>query len=312
MGLFTKSETIILKESNDAKNYLEKLEALLPNASGDIRDQLQKEIAITTAGIIGEEKILFELKHSNADMVVLHDIYIESANGLSAQIDFLIVTPKIIFVVECKNLVGNIDITADGSFIRTLTYGQHKHKEGIYSPITQSERHLSVLKDVISENTNWLKSFILKHNFNTFYKPLIVLANPKTVLYDRYAKKEIKNQVIRADQLISTIKSMNAQLKELPLTKKEILDLAQRLLNHNIDARKDYAVKYEELLKSIHATNNSKNSSTETNATSNSELICPRCGSKLVLRTAQKGANAGNQFYGCSAFPKCRFILNTK
>lgn len=312
MGLFTKSETIILKESNDAKNYLEKLEALLPNASGDIRAQLQKEIAITTAGIIGEEKILFELKHSNADMVVLHDIYIESANGLSAQIDFLIVTPKIIFVVECKNLVGNIDITADGSFIRTLTYGQHKHKEGIYSPITQSERHLSVLKDVISENTNWLKSFILKHNFNTFYKPLIVLANPKTVLYDRYAKKEIKNQVIRADQLISTIKSMNAQLKELPLTKKEILDLAQRLLNHNIDARKDYAVKYEELLKSIHATNNSKNSSTETNATSNSELICPRCGSKLVLRTAQKGANAGNQFYGCSAFPKCRFILNTK
>lgn len=312
MGLFTKSETIILKESNDAKNYLEKLEALLPNASGDIRDQLQKEIAITTAGIIGEEKILFELKHSNADMVVLHDIYIESANGLSAQIDFLIVTPKIIFVVECKNLVGNINITADGSFIRTLTYGQHKHKEGIYSPITQSERHLSVLKDVISENTNWLKSFILKHNFNTFYKPLIVLANPKTVLYDRYAKKEIKDQVIRADQLISTIKSMNAQLKELPLTKKEILDLAQRLLNHNIDARKDYAVKYEELLKSIHATNNSKNSSTETNATSNSELICPRCGSKLVLRTAQKGANAGNQFYGCSAFPKCRFILNTK
>lgn len=312
MGLFTKSETVILKESNDAKIYLEKLESLLPIAPEEMRDQIQKEIAITTAGIIGEEQILFELKHSNADMVVLHDIYIENANGLSAQIDFLIVTPKIIFVIECKNLVGNIDITADGSFVRTLTYGQHKHKEGIYSPITQSERHLTVLKDVISENTNWLKSFILKHNFNTFYKPLIVLANPKTVLYDRYAKKEIKSQVIRADQLISTIKSMNVQLKELPLTKKEMLDLAQRLLNHNIDARKDYAVKYEELLKSIHATNNSKNSSTETNATSNSELICPRCGSKLVLRTAQKGANAGNQFYGCSAFPKCRFILNTK
>ena len=37
-------------------------------------------------------------------------------------------------------------------------------------------------------------------------------------------------------------------------------------------------------------------------------LICPRCGSALVLRTAKKGANAGNQFYGCSNFPKCRYV----
>ncbi len=37
-------------------------------------------------------------------------------------------------------------------------------------------------------------------------------------------------------------------------------------------------------------------------------LICPRCGSKLVLRTAKKGNNAGNSFYGCSAFPKCRYV----
>ena len=40
------------------------------------------------------------------------------------------------------------------------------------------------------------------------------------------------------------------------------------------------------------------------------ELICPRCGNKLVLRTAKKGNNVGKQFYGCSAFPKCRYIQN--
>jgi len=37
-----------------------------------------------------------------------------------------------------------------------------------------------------------------------------------------------------------------------------------------------------------------------------SATLCPRCGSRMVLRTAKKGANAGGQFYGCSAFPKCR------
>ena len=39
-------------------------------------------------------------------------------------------------------------------------------------------------------------------------------------------------------------------------------------------------------------------------------LICPKCGKILVLRTANKGANAGKQFYGCSGFPKCRYVRN--
>jgi len=35
---------------------------------------------------------------------------------------------------------------------------------------------------------------------------------------------------------------------------------------------------------------------------------CPKCGSNMVLRTSKKGPNAGNKFWGCSAFPKCRTI----
>ncbi|MEA2091798.1 MAG: topoisomerase DNA-binding C4 zinc finger domain-containing protein, partial [Campylobacterota bacterium] len=34
---------------------------------------------------------------------------------------------------------------------------------------------------------------------------------------------------------------------------------------------------------------------------------CPKCGSELILRVARKGANAGNEFYGCSNYPKCRY-----
>lgn len=37
---------------------------------------------------------------------------------------------------------------------------------------------------------------------------------------------------------------------------------------------------------------------------------CPWCGSALVLRTAKKGSNAGGNFYGCSNFPKCKYIKN--
>lgn len=36
------------------------------------------------------------------------------------------------------------------------------------------------------------------------------------------------------------------------------------------------------------------------------ENICPMCGAKMVLRTAKKGQNAGEKFWGCSSYPKCR------
>ncbi len=35
--------------------------------------------------------------------------------------------------------------------------------------------------------------------------------------------------------------------------------------------------------------------------------LCPKCGSELILRVAKKGANAGNEFYGCSNYPTCRY-----
>ena len=40
------------------------------------------------------------------------------------------------------------------------------------------------------------------------------------------------------------------------------------------------------------------------------EPNCPKCDSKMVLRTAKSGKNVGKQFWGCSNFPQCRGIMN--
>jgi very-short-patch-repair endonuclease len=37
--------------------------------------------------------------------------------------------------------------------------------------------------------------------------------------------------------------------------------------------------------------------------------ICPKCGVPMVLRTASKGKQAGQPFYGCRNFPRCREIV---
>ena len=36
------------------------------------------------------------------------------------------------------------------------------------------------------------------------------------------------------------------------------------------------------------------------------ERQCPKCGSALLIRTVKSGPKAGQQFWGCSTFPKCR------
>ncbi|MOA56497.1 DNA topoisomerase I [compost metagenome] len=35
---------------------------------------------------------------------------------------------------------------------------------------------------------------------------------------------------------------------------------------------------------------------------------CPKCGSPLVIRLVKSGTKAGQQFWGCSSFPKCRVM----
>jgi len=38
--------------------------------------------------------------------------------------------------------------------------------------------------------------------------------------------------------------------------------------------------------------------------------FCPKCGSKMILRTAKKGKYIGQNFWGCTTFPHCNGILN--
>ena len=193
---------------------------------------------------------------------------------------------------------------------------------------------MTVLKECKAEDMNMLVAAMIRKTFNLFHKSLVVLANPKTVVNDKYAKKEIKEQVLRADQLIKVIRKMVSDSKEISSSKKDMLLLAERLLERNKDERKDYFTKYEELMKEIEIVTENEEQTVvkteivpkceeqivvETETTSEKEeqtvidtkdkLICPKCGASLVLRTARKGNNVGEQFYGCTGFPKCRFIL---
>lgn len=237
---------IFLKEASDAEAYIEKLESLLKMADEDSKKKIEKQIKLAQYGLEGENKVAYELRTSGIDMYVLHDIYLEIGD-LSAQIDYIVVTRKLIYVIECKNLYGNIEIDSEGNFVRKI--GVSGSKEGIYSPITQNQRHLRVLKEIRKESKgNFLLKMAFEKNFEENYKSIVVLANPKTYLNARYAKKEIKQQVIRADQLVSYIKETDGSTKTESMSEKAMLELANFYLQKHVPEHSDYAKKYEEMI----------------------------------------------------------------
>lgn len=315
MGLFSSCGPVFLKETSDASAFIEKMQELSEQATGECKKEIDKQIKIAGYGVAGEENIAFELKNSGMDMFILHDIYLEHEE-LSAQIDYLIVAKKHIYIIECKNLIGNIEMDNKGAFIRTYELYGRKVKEGIYSPITQNERHLNVLKAVRKEAKNAVQKFFFERNFENSYKSIVCLANSRTILNDKYAKKEVKNKVVRADQLIALLKKMEKESKNEKISEKEMRNLAEFFLKASKPNKSDYVVKYEEMVTSLKKQKEDTATQTQEEVVkvdmpvdrSIDEKICPCCGGKLLLRTAKRGEHVGSQFYGCDKFPKCRYL----
>lgn len=243
---------VFLKESSNTDEYIEKMESLYKRADdAALKREIEKQIKLAKYGQLGENNVSFELKNSGIDMYILHDCCFK-VGELSAQIDYIVITRKHTYVIECKNLIGDIEINNNGDFIRTYELFGKKVREGIYSPITQNQRHLNMLKDIRrTAKTNFVSKMIFEKYFDEQYKSIIVLANPKACLNAKYAKKEIKEQVIRADQLITYIKEMDAKAKDINSSIDEMNKLAMFYLDMNHLECSDYSQKYDAMLQKV-------------------------------------------------------------
>jgi len=321
MALFGSPKPVVLKEGSTAEEQLRQMEDAKGTLGPRAEARLEKDLRLVRAGIDGERRILYELKNSHMDIFILQDLFLEH-EGLTAQIDFLVITPQRNFVIECKNLVGNIEINSRGDFIRSFEGGK---REGIYSPITQSQRHLKLIKALRKAGRSTVANLVAGSSTDDVYRSLVVLANPKTILDDRYAKRGVKAQVIRADQLIETIKRINNE--KGPGHDKTFRfvtqDCAEWFLAQHKPREIDSLAKYREEPEAEQTASRpepptSNNSDSEPLAASVSgqsapnevAILCPKCGAPMVKRTARKGPRAGKSFYGCSNYPKCRGIVN--
>lgn len=232
MELFKKfTETIFLKENSNLEKQILDLQKLLEKNPQD--EKAKKDLKLLEYGLQGEKDIIFELKHANIGMYVLHDINIKYED-MTAQIDYVIVTKGYIYLVECKNLYGNITVNSEGQFQREYELNGKKYKEAIYSPYTQAMRHIDVLKKIWLATNSKFKTFFLSNNFDRWYQPLVVLANDKSILNIKYAPQKLKEKIIRVDELVNHIKKDISKIDSSYYTsQKRMLEMASGFLKLN-------------------------------------------------------------------------------
>ena len=124
--------------------------------------------------------------------------------------DFLVITPFHVVVVECENMVGDIEIDETGGFVRRLG-ARGTGARGICSPVEQNGRHVEALRHGHRSKSGLVLSRLQRLVLESCCQSIVVLANPKGVIDADRAPKEARDRVIRVDRLVSWVKALDAR-----------------------------------------------------------------------------------------------------
>lgn len=237
---------------------------------------------------------------------VLRNVYVPKDNGETSEIDVVFITQKGIFVIESKNYSGWIFGDEKAAYWTAML--PNKQKNQFYNPIKQNKTHIKWLGQYLSEEIPLFSIIVFSERCEL--KKVTVESSDIHVIKRDYLYATIRKIWDNTADCLDEVQLMAVYSKLRVLTS---VDAATKQA-HVENIKKKYAkvekMKTEESLEEKQK--EIKSVESEKTMNSEEELVCPRCGSKLVLRTAKKGANAGNQFYGCANFPKCRYIKNVE
>lgn len=186
----------------------------------------------------------------------------------TTQIDHVFLSPYGIFVLETKNMSGWIF----GSEKQTQwTQKLYKRTFKFQNPLRQNYKHLKALEATLGVNPEHLHSVITFVGGSSF-KTEVPANVTQGIGFIRYIKS--------FQQVVFSAAEVDAMLHALQTGRRAPSLATQREHVQNLKRRSDPTA----------------------------ERQCPKCGSALLIRTVKSGAKAGQQFWGCSEFPKCRVM----
>lgn len=192
------------------------------------------------------------------------------------------------------------------------------------SPIEQARRQARILEKLI------LDEGLAPRRLGVVMKPTIktaILVDPKTRVIRPDPQQFNTDSVIKADAFLSEYEKRNEQASTVELLgalpkwvkKGTIVDIGRKLLAYHAPLEIDYRAKFgvaeqragQRPAKPAAPIAEREDVPPEPKQAGTPEGTpsCPRCGKPMVLRTSKRGQNQGEQFWGCSGYPKCRGII---
>jgi len=221
-------------------------------------------------GFLGEMLVNFavNVRLDKQKYHLIKNVTLPTEDG-TTQIDHIVVSEFGIFVIETKNMRGWI---FGDEKQKTWTQKIYKYTKKFQNPLHQNYKHIKTIETGLGIDHGKIFSVIVFVGDSTFKTEM-----PKNVTYAsgfiRYIESKTDKIITQTEvnQIVTVIESGR---------------LPQTLKTH-----REHVKHVRNIVKEKENTN-----------------FCPRCGSKLVLRIAKQGVNKGNKFYGCSNYPKCRYM----
>lgn len=188
----------------------------------------------------------------------------------STQIDHVFVSRFGIFVVETKNMKGWI---FGGERQAQWTQQLFRKPFKFQNPLRQNYKHVKALQAVLDVPSNTIHSVVVFVGACAFKSPM-----PKNVT--------------KGVGCISYIRSFSIPV----LSESQVRNVVLRIRDGRFEPTRETHREHVRRLKG--------------RSDPSAARKCPKCGSDMVLRTAKRGPREGRQFWGCSAYPKCRVVQN--
>jgi ribosomal protein L37AE/L43A len=201
----------------------------------------------------------------------IKNITLPTENG-TTQVDHIVVSKFGIFVIETKNMKGWIfGSTHKKQWVQKI----YKHSSTFQNPLHQNYKHVKTVESALGSD------------------PKFILHSVIVFVGDSTFKTDMPNNVTHGLGCIHYIR----QFTETIFSDDEVQQIIETLNGIKLKRGLVTNIQHRKHVKEIVAKKENKK-------------MCPQCGSEMVIRVTKQGSNAGQQFLGCSTFPKCRKRLS--
>lgn len=227
-------------------------------------------------GDYGEKRVSSFLEDLDCeDYRVFNDLLIRNGK-YTTQVDHVIISRYGVFVLETKNIHGNVYGSGNAEFWKQYLpdtgfkrYGFTQEHQ-LRNPISQNEGHIKTLSRLVFGNEVPVYGIVVFPN-------------------DTELKVTADQPVLHMWEVVSYIR----QYRDVVLSSDQMAFYKGRLLE---------VISVTESDRQTHLENVHHNKERRDSAVAAG--ICPKCGGNLVLRYGRYG-----RFYGCSNYPSCKYTL---